>query len=112
MTIKEAFIALEKERARLQKENEELKKDNIELHKENKSLKSELKKLAVSVKPEPKVEEVEPQVTSIVTNVDGKVNAAIIEGGAISIDDVVEESKPKRSRRRKNVESIEEPENV
>jgi hypothetical protein len=108
MTIKEAFIALEKERARLQKENEELKKDNIELHKENKSLKSELKKLAVSVKPEPKVEEVEPQVTSIVANVDGETYADIVEGDTVSIDDVVEEQKPKRSRRRKNVESIEE----
>lgn len=109
MTIKEAFINLEKERARLEKENEELKKDNFELRKENKSLKSELKRLSLPVKKEVKVEEVEPQVTSIVTNVDGKVNAAIVEGGAISIDDVVEESKPKRSRKKK-VEPVEEPE--
>jgi hypothetical protein len=50
--------------------------------------------------------------------VDGKTYADIVEGGSVSIDDVVEEPKPRRSRRKKTeetpifVEPVEEQENA
>ncbi len=39
---------------------------------------------------------------------DKDVNIDVVEGDTVSIDDVIEEQKPKRSRKRKNIESIEE----
>ena len=68
-----------------------LEEDRRQLKEEIFKLKLEIKKLkTIKVLDTPVIEEVESQLTA----------------------DVVEEQKPKRSRRRKNVESIEEPENV
>ena len=108
MTVREIINSLEAEKRQLKEENKNLKDENKKLYAEIESLKKELSKKEVVT--EPVVEEVEPQITSIVTNVDGKISASIVEGSSISIDDVTE--KPKRNRKKK-VEPVEEPiENV
>ena len=140
MTVFEIIKSLESEKNKLKIENKKLKDKVIKLIAERNKIDRELKSLKsllfenehdekkveiVTVVKEvpvekPIVEEVEKQVTSIVTNVDGKVNASIVEGESISIDDVVEApAKPKRSRKKKVdetpifVEPVEEPiENV
>ena len=123
MSLKEIIGILENEKNKLQKENTELKKRNYEYAKEIRNLKWEIKKLTVKLKSlkktsnevvdkpvvdKPVVEEVESQLTAVVANVDGETYADIVEGDTVSIDDVIEEQKPKRSRKRKNIESIEE----
>ena len=84
MTIRETIQILEEDRRQLKEENRQLKEEIFKLKLEIKKLKT------IKVLDIPVIEEVESQLTA----------------------DVVEEQKPKRSRRRKNVESIEEPENV
>lgn len=118
MSLKEIIGILENEKNKLQKENVELKKNNYEYAKEIRELKWEIKKLTVKlnslkkasneVADKPVVEEVESQLTAVVAKVDGETYADIVEGDTVSIDDVVDEQKSKRSRKRKNVESIEE----
>ena len=95
MTIRETIQILEEDRRQLKEENRQLKEEIFKLKLEIKKLKT------IKVLDTPVIEEVESQLT-----------ADVVEDGSVSIDDVVEEQKPKRSRRRKNVESIEEPENV
>ena len=128
MSLKEIIGILENEKNKLQKENVELKKNNYEYAKEIRELKWEIKKLTVKlnalkkasneVVDKPVVEEVESQLTAVVAKVDGETYADIVEGSGVSIDDVVEEPKPKRSRRKKTeetpifVEPVEEPENA
>lgn len=118
MSLKEIIGILETEKNKLQKENIELKKSNYEYAKEIRNLKWEIKKLTVKLKSlkktsnevvdKPVVEEVESQLTAVVANVDGETYADIVEGDTVSIDDVIEDQKPKRSRKRKNIESIDE----
>jgi uncharacterized protein YlxW (UPF0749 family) len=92
MTIRETIQILEEGKRQLQEENRQLKEEILKLKLEIKKLKT------IKVLDKPVVEN---QLTAVVANVDG-------EASGISIDDVVEESKPKRNRKRKNVESIEE----
>jgi len=92
MTIRETIQILEEGKRQLQEENRQLKEEILKLKLEIKKLKT------IKVLDKPVVEN---QLTAVVANVDG-------EASGISIDDVVEEPKPKRSRKRKNVESIEE----
>lgn len=117
MSLKEIICILENDKNKLQKENAELKRNNYELTKKVRELSWEIKKLTVKLKSlkktsnevvdKPVVEEVENQLTAVVANVDGETYA-----------DVVEEPKPKRSRRKKTedapifVEPVEESENV
>ena len=118
MSLKEIICILENDKNKLQKENAELKRNNYELTKKVKELSWEIKKMTVKmnslkkasnvVVDKPVVEEVESQLTAVVANVDGETYADIVEGDTVSIDDVIEEQKPKRSRKRKNIESIEE----
>ena len=105
MSLKEIIGILETEKNKLQKENIELKKSNYEYAKEIRNLKWEIKKLTVKLKSlkktsnevadKPVVEEVESQLTAVVANVDGETYADIVEGDTVSIDDVIEEQKPK-----------------
>ena len=67
-----------------------------------------LKKTSNGVVDKPVVEEVESQLTAVVANVDGETYADIVEGDTVSIDDVIEEQKPKISRTSKNIAWIEE----
>ena len=118
MSLKEIIGILENEKNKLKKENAELKKSNYEYAKEIRNLKWEIKKLTVKmnslkkasnvVVDKPVIEEVGSQLTTVVANVDGETYADIVEGDTVSIDDVIEEQKPKKSRKRKNIESIEE----
>ena len=113
MTVREIIQSLENENKQLKEENNQLKKSIRLLLSEKRKIKYELNLLkehrGKEIIEEPVVEEIETQVTSIVANVDGKVKASIVEGGKISIDDVLPE-KPKRSRKKK-VEPVEEQEN-
>lgn len=102
MTIRETIQILEEGKRQLQEENRQLKEEILKLKLEIKKLKT------IKVSDTPVIEETESQLTTVVANVDGETYADIVEGDTVSIDDVVEEQKPKRSRKRKNVESIEE----
>lgn len=102
MTIRETIQILEEGKRQLQEENRQLKEEILKLKLEIKKLKT------IKVSDTPVIEDTESQLTTVVANVDGETYADIVEGDTVSIDDVVEEQKPKRSRKRKNVESIEE----
>lgn len=102
MTIRETIQILEEGKRQLQEENRQLKEEILKLKLEIKKLKT------IKVSDTPVIKETESQLTTVITNVDGETYADIVEGDTVSIDDVVEEQKPKRSRKRKNVESIEE----
>ncbi len=105
MSLKEIIGILESEKNKLQKENVELKKNNYELAKKVKELNWEIRKLTVKLNALKKVS-------------NEVVDKPVVEGGSVSIDDVVEEPKPKRSRRKKTeetpifVEPVEETENA
>lgn len=105
MSLKEIIGILENEKNKLQKENVELKKSNYEYAKEIRELKWEIKKLTV-------------KLNSLKKASNEAVDKPVVEGGSVSIDDVVEEPKPKRSRRKKTeetpifVEPVEESENA
>lgn len=117
MSLKEIICILENDKNKLQKENAELKRNNYELTKKVRELGWEIRKMTVKmnslkkasnvVVDKPAIEEVGSQLTTVVANEDGETYA-----------DVVEEPKPKRSRRKKTeeapifVEPVEESENV
>lgn len=130
MVIRDLIKSLEDDKKRLKLENESLKSELKELSLKFKKTKLELDKyikafnelesfafndvseIEIETKSKSVIEkpsdEVENQLTSVDTNVDGKTNTDVVEGGEISIGDV---SKPKKSRRKK-VKSVEEPEQV
>lgn len=106
MTIRETIQILEEDRRQLKEENRQLKEEIFKLKLEIKKLKT------IKVLDTPVIEEAESQLTADVANVDGETYADIVESDTVSIDDVVEEQKPKKSRKKK-VEPVEEPiENV
>ena len=98
MSLKEIIGILESEKNKLQKENVELKKNNYELAKKVRELNWEIKKLTVKL------------------NALKKASNEVVDKPVV--EEVVEEPKPKRSRRKKTeetpifVEPVEEPENV
>ena len=95
MTIREIIKNFETVISEYQAENQRLKDELKKVTIEKKRLEAELKSL------KPTVEEVESQLT------------AVVAGDTVSVDDVVEEQKSKKSRKKKIVEPVEEPiENV